>query len=496
LVVLATAVAAHAAELNAAELDGTVNQVTVEQGGSTTFQISFTASGALRCSATPTTPARARLNSAYALDASGVLTGSNLVTAATFYADAFCNVTWAGDPAPQVMSASIAADRDTPLGDYTLRLTPLLSTPSGTGSTLIDSTPTLLTLTVVPGSDTVPPVVGCDGPHATAGANGWYTTAVSFDCSASDAQSGLADASDASFTLTTAGEGAQSTSTRAVKDIADNETDAGPFGPYNVDLADPNVTCGAPTGTAGANGWYVGDVSVSCTATDSGSGLADEGDGSFTLATSGDGSVSTPSRTVADASGRTTTVGPFGPFNVDLADPTIAVTSPLDGSMFLLNQQVAAHFSCADTGSGLATCVGSTADGAWLPTGSVGSFGFGVDATDVAGRASTFASSYRVIYDFHGLSTPNRSNVKAGTTLPTTWSLTGVGDLASFVSASTAACDGTGVQPADTSVLSYNVSTDQFQLNWKTSKTWAGACKQLQIALNDGTTYTLNVIFK
>src|SRR5205085_3443522 len=122
-----------------------------------------------------------------------------------FYADPFCNITWAGDPTPQVVTAGVTADINTPLGDHVIRLHTAMTTPGGTGSTLRDDTATCVTFHVVQGSDKIPPVVSCSGPQGTHGDAGWYTTEVAYTCSASDAQSGLANASDASFTLQTTG---------------------------------------------------------------------------------------------------------------------------------------------------------------------------------------------------------------------------------------------------------------------------------------------------
>src|SRR4029077_9949195 len=68
LVVL-VAVSASAAELVTAELTGTVNNVTVEQGQTVTFSISLTATGTIRCAATPSNPATAKVDTHYAVAA-------------------------------------------------------------------------------------------------------------------------------------------------------------------------------------------------------------------------------------------------------------------------------------------------------------------------------------------------------------------------------------------------------------------------------------------
>lgn len=81
---------------------------------------------------------------------------------------------------------------------------------------------------------------------------------------------------------------------------------------------------------------------------------------------------------------------------VDTKPPSIAVTTPTPGAEYGVGQQVAADFSCSDEGSGIASCVGSVADGALLDTSSPGQKTFKVDATDKAGNPATKSVSYSV----------------------------------------------------------------------------------------------------
>lgn len=355
-VLVLMAVAASAAELQTAELAGTVNNVTVEQGQTVSFQISLTATGTIRCAATPTTPATAKVDTHYTVDATGTSASDTLSAPQPFYADRFCNVTWPGDPTPQAVSATLTADINAPVGDHAIRLHTVMTTPPGTGSTLQDATPTIVTFHVVPGTDKTPPIVTCTGPGGSAGTNGWYTSEVSYSCSSSDPQSGLADPADASFTLTTTGDGADSTPSRTVKDKAGNATTVGPFGPFNIDTGAPTVVCGAPSGTAGSNGWYTSAVAVSCSAGDEGSGLADPADASFTLSTSGEGSLSIAARAVADTAGNSSTTGSFGPFKVDTSAPVVGCSDPSGtaGSNGWYTSPVTVLCTASDSVSGLA----------------------------------------------------------------------------------------------------------------------------------------------
>jgi hypothetical protein len=49
---------------------------------------------------------------------------------------------------------------------------------------------------------------------------------------------------------------------------------------------------------------------------------------------------------------------------------------------------------------------------------------------------------------------------------------------------------------AGQSTLIYEQATDRYVYIWKTVKGWGGTCRQLQIGLNDGETYTANFVLK
>ena len=71
----------------------------------------------------------------------------------------------------------------------------------------------------------------------------------------------------------------------------------------------------------------------------------------------------------------------------DTTPPAVDLRSPDDGAVYLLDEDVAADYSCSDEpgGSGLASCLGTVADGAAVDTSSVGEKAFRVDAADAAG---------------------------------------------------------------------------------------------------------------
>ena len=225
-----------------------------------------------------------------------------------------------------------------------------------------------------------------------------------------------------------------------------------------------------------------GDYSVSVSVSDSGPGTYGVGGASFTL------------RIVASASADTTA-------------PTITITTPPNGATYLLNQTVLADYECQDEagGSGLASCVGTVADGAAIDTSSVGSKSFTVNAEDNAGNTNSLTHNYSVVFNWSGffrpVDNPSTMNVvRAGSAIPVKFSLSGDQGLAIFESgypkSTRINCD-TGADmdaieqtvTAGSSSLSYDGSIDQYNYVWKTDKAWAGTCRQLEVKLIDGTSH-------
>ena len=102
---------------------------------------------------------------------------------------------------------------------------------------------------------------------------------------------------------------------------------------------------------------------------------------------------------------------------VDRTKPSVAVTSPIDGASFVQGAPVTADYGCADEagGSGLASCIGTVADGAPLATSTLGaSRPFSVTATDVAGNTRTVERTYAVTQRPDVLIVPTGGSTPAG----------------------------------------------------------------------------------
>ena len=84
---------------------------------------------------------------------------------------------------------------------------------------------------------------------------------------------------------------------------------------------------------------------------------------------------------------------------VDTAGAGIVVTTPASGAVYGLGEHVVADYSCADEagGSGVASCVGTVANGAAVDTSSVGEKTFTVEATDNAGNPTSKSVKYTVV---------------------------------------------------------------------------------------------------
>jgi hypothetical protein len=196
------------------------------------------------------------------------------------------------------------------------------------------------------------PVVSCGAADGN-----WHADDVAVPCTGSDGGSGLADAGDAGFSLVTAvaanTETANaSTDSRTVADVVGHTVTAGPITGNKVDKKAPAVSCGPADGA-----WHADNVSIGCTASDGGSGLANGGDASFNLTTdvplgAETAAASTNSRSVKDDVGNESTAGPVTGNKVDRKAPQVACGSA-DGLWHATDVSIGC--AATDGGSGLAS---------------------------------------------------------------------------------------------------------------------------------------------
>jgi hypothetical protein len=184
----------------------------------------------------------------------------------------------------------------------------------------------------------------------------------------------------------------------------------------------------------------------------------------------------------------------------DLTPPTITVTSPTEGAQFRLGEPVTPQYRCYDEIEGARVSCEATP----IDTSTYGVHTFRVDARDSSGNAASVVRTYSVVYDFDGFFSPlapqpSVSTVKAGDDVPVKFSLSGYQGLDVFA-APPAWRPGCPSPSADSSralgSLSYKAAVDRYMFLWKTDPTWAGSCRELVVALADGTSRRANVRFR
>jgi hypothetical protein len=188
----------------------------------------------------------------------------------------------------------------------------------------------------------------------------------------------------------------QSTSFK-IAGITSESTQIIAFAKSGTDSQSPEINCGAPSSS-----WHAGNVTIACTTKDTGTGLAHAEDASFSLSTSipaGEEitSAQTDSRLVCDKADNCALAGPIGPIKIDRKAPSIVIASPASGQEVPQGSPLKAEYTCADGGSGVASCEGSTPNGASLDTSTPGTHTLTVSSTDAVGNHSANGATYSVV---------------------------------------------------------------------------------------------------
>ncbi|HEX8121252.1 MAG TPA: hypothetical protein VF549_08305 [Solirubrobacteraceae bacterium] len=236
------------------------------------------------------------------------------------------------------------------------------------------------------------PMVECDSPD-----DDWHAKNVSLRCSSTDGGSALADSEGAEFVLSTAVAAGQEdadaeTGSRKVCDQVGNCVTVGPVGGVRVDRQQPRVSCEALD-----SAWHGENVTVACSASDGGSGLADAGEASFGLSTSvaagqEDADAETGSRKVCDQVGNCVTVGPVGGVHVDRKNPTLEFSG--NSSAYAADELVSITCRATDSGAGIRS---DTCQDINSPAYSFGAGEHTLSATAVDEVGNTSQSSTRFV---------------------------------------------------------------------------------------------------
>ena len=147
------------------------------------------------------------------------------------------------------------------------------------------------------------------------------------------------------------------------------------------------------------------------------------------------------------------------------------------------------------------------------PSGStfhVGTTAVTCSVTDAAGNTATSTFDVIVSYAFTGFfrpvdNLPTLNVVKAGQAIPVKFSLGGNQGMAIFATgyprAVMMSCSGTVQDSIEETVtaggssLQYDATSGQYIYVWKSDKSWAGSCRQLQLKFADGSTQAANFSF-
>lgn len=362
-------------------------------------------------------------------------------------------------------------------------------------------------------ADTQVPQITCGNADGQ-----WHNDNIAITCVASDDDSGLADGIDASFTLTTVVDAdretdSATTTSRTVCDKAGNCAQAGPIAGNKIDRKAPMITASA--GSYMIVFWSNQNVVVHFECQDGGSGIAVCPTDQIIDA---EGITQTVSGVAIDNAGNQS-VAVFGPVKIDKTGPEISVNRPEESRLYILNEPVTVAYGCSDAGSGVASCVGTLANGASIDTGKAGSYTFTVNATDNAGNAYVKTISYKVGYRFYGFLQPINDTAhqmcpncpasifKGGSTIPVKFQLKDYSgnfvqapNLPEWVSPlkgglTTAAIDESIYFEPETSGSNfrYDSETKQYIFNWGTKGFVPGYFWRIGAKLGDGTVQTVNI---
>ena len=279
----------------------------------------------------------------------------------------------------------------------------------------------------------------------------------------------------------------------------------------------------------GSNGWFKSaPASVIVTATDANGSIASltcslDGNpvslsSTSSTATSRSGIVSTSSDgdhmvacQASDAAGNSASSSTE--LKLDATPPTITIASPANGGVYILNAAVASQWTASDTLSGLAASSGTVPSGTVFDTGSVGTKGFTVNASDVVGNVVQQTTSYRVQYAPAGtsclgapghqilapISADGARRVEAGSTVPAKFRVcdaNGVSIGTPDVVSGFFLVGGTGTSTAAGTAFRWDPTSQQWIANIRTKGLPANARYEYQIDLNDGSSITFQFAVK
>lgn len=191
---------------------------------------------------------------------------------------------------------------------------------------------------------------------------------------------------------------------------------------------------------------------------------------------------------------------------VYITAPTASASNPLvlvfelDAS--ILGGQTASTITILRNGVPIGSCPGQTvaspdpcvSDRTTLPNGNV-------RLTVLTSAASRWTFGIHTPFSFTGFYAPlgGGATAEAGSTLAVKFSLGGDQGLHVIADASSRPCTGGAgekIAYSGRSIVRYDVSADQYVINWQTKREWAGTCRDLVLTLADGSVHSARVSFR
>ena len=336
----------------------------------------------------------------------------------------------------------------------------------------------------------------------TPNAGGWNNSnpTVHFGATDNDPSSGIATVTpDVTVTNETAG---QVVSGQATDNAGLVGTDSVTV---KLDRTAPTISGAVTSGAKGANGWYVGPVTVHFSCSDALSGIAVCPD-DFTF--TDNGANQSVSRLAFDNAGNSASVTVSG-ITIDQEKPTITTVN-VDNGFYTLGAVPAPTCTASDSFSGVGSCSVTVGGG---KANGVGTFTYTATATDKAGNTATRTGTYRVVYRWDGFLQPindtahqvgqSISIFKSGSTVPVKFQLKrsdGTVVLANTAPVWPTPAKGSSMSmPVDESVYgdladsgsTYRGDSQQYIYNWKTGT--GGNYWRVGVTLDDGQTYYVNI---
>jgi hypothetical protein len=194
---------------------------------------------------------------------------------------------------------------------------------------------------------------------------------------------------------------------------------------------------------------------------------------------------------------------------IDKTPPQIIINSPVDGNIYILNQNLITNWSVNDIISGVAAATGTYPNGKAISTTSIGTKNFGVSAADNAGNTNKKNIIYYVRYNFGGFLQPvdadGSSIFKLGSKVNIRFSLNDA-KLNNVATATaklnfnliTPTIGGKDLKPYsyDTAttgdIFKYDSKNKWYQYNLDTKGLKAGTWR-LTVDINDGSSHAVNI---